>query len=375
MNIGIVVPYFTPYVRGNEYGLAQGLSRFGHNITIITSTARAPREKAIADTAPPGTNIDFDVRYLPVLVDMGDNPIVSGVKKHIRGQDIVMLQEDYPLICHKAYSAAREYDIPVILSSERTYSPENNAKRYALKLLDATTNRKLRNGADALTAHCTAAKEFMIEELGVKREITVIHVGVDTGMFRPGQQERKYLTKGDFRILTVARLHRYKGLEYLVEAMETVSKEIPQAHLYILGKGEEEQNLKSLVNKLQLDDTVTFLTKPIPNYEIPQLYAECDIYVQPSIVEPYGIAVVEAMACGKPVIGTSTGGMRDTVLDKETGFLIKPGNPAELAERIVMLRDDELRREKGARARVRAEKEFDWKYITSRYQELIDVIT
>lgn len=375
MNIGIVVPYFTPYVRGNEYGLAQSLSRLGHNITIITSTARAPREKAITDTAPRGINIDFDVRYLPVLVDIGDNPIVSGVKKHILGQDIVMLQEDYPLICHKAYSAAREYDIPVILSSERTYSPENIAKRYALKLLDTTTNRKLRNGADALTAHCTAAKEFIIEELGVKREIAVIHVGVDTGMFRPGQQGRKYFTKGDFRILTVARLHRYKGLEYLVEAMETVSKEIPKVHLYILGKGEEEQNLKSLVNKLQLDGAVTFLTKPVPNYEIPQLYAECDIYVQPSTVEPYGIAVLEAMACGKPVVGTSTGGMRDTVLDEETGFLAKPGNPAELAKRIAMLRDDGLRRELGARARARVEKEFDWKYIASLYQELINVIT
>lgn len=375
MNIGIVVPYFTPYVRGNEYGLAQGLTHLGHKITIITSTARAPREKAITDTVSHGDNIDFDVRYLPVLIDVGDNPIVSGIKDHIRGQDIVMLQEDYPLICHKAYSAAREYDIPVILSSERTYSPENIAKRYALKLLDATTNRKLRDGADALTAHCSAAKEFIIEELGVKREITVIHVGVDTDLFRPGLSGRKYLAKGDFRILTVARLHRYKGLEYLVEAMETVSKEIPQAHLYILGKGEEEQNLKSLVNKLQLNDAVTFLTNTVPNYEIPKLYSECDIYIQPSIVEPYGIAVVEAMACGKPVIGTKIGGMRDTVLDEETGFLVKPGDPAELAGRITMLRDDELRRELGARARARVEKEFDWKYIASRYQELIDVIT
>jgi glycosyltransferase involved in cell wall biosynthesis len=157
--------------------------------------------------------------------------------------------------------------------------------------------------------------------------------------------------------------------------METVKKEIPQAHLYILGKGEEEQNLNSLVNKLQLNDAITFLTKPVPNYEIPQLYAECDIYVQPSIVEPYGIAVVEAMACGKPVVGTNVGGMRDTVLDKETGFLVKPRNPVELAGRITMLRDDELRREKGARARARVEKEFDWEYIASRYQELIDVIT
>ncbi len=366
MNIGIVVPYFTPYVRGNEYGLAQGLTRLGHNITIITSAARAPREKAITDTASQDTNIDFEVRYLPVLIDIGDNPIVSGVKDHIKGQDIVMLQEDYPLICHKAYSAARKYNIPTILSSERTYYPDNTAKRCALKVLDATTNKKLRNAVDVLTAHCTAAKEFMINELGVEQEITVIHVGVDAQLFRPKRSELKYLHQGDFKILTTARLHKYKGLNYLIEAMKIIRKEMPDAHLYILGKGKEEQNLKSLTNKLKLNSVVTFLTKPIPNQEMPSLYAECDAYVQPSIIEPYGIAVLEAMACGKPVVGTRVGGMKDTI-SKETGFLAEPGNPEEITKYLKLLSNEDIRSRMGMSARRRAVEEFDWSRIAPKY--------
>ncbi|MDD5617219.1 MAG: glycosyltransferase family 4 protein, partial [Candidatus Methanoperedens sp.] len=344
MNIAIIVPYFTPYVRGNEYGLAHSLAKLGHTVTIITSSARAPRENMLKNAAlNKMPDLNFNVKYLPSVIDLGDNPIITGIKNYIAGQDLVMLQEDYPLICHQAFNTAKKFGIPTILSSERTYYPENKAKRLALKLLDATTNKKLRNGVDVLTAHCTAAKEYMNNELGAKRKITVINVGVDTQLFRPVQSEVKYLNKGEFKILTVARLHKYKGLNYLIAAMETIREEIPEVHLYIMGKGQEERNLRRLADKLQLNSIITFLTKPIPNYEMPELYSQCDIYVQPSIIEPYGIAVLEAMACGKPVVGTNVGGMRDTINEK-TGFLADPGNSEEIAEYIKILYDENKRK-------------------------------
>ena len=374
MNIGIVVPYFTPYVRGNEYGLAQSLTDLGHNVTIVTSTAKAPREKAINATAQ-GEHLDFSVEYLPTLIDIGDNPIVAGIDKHIRNHDVVMLQEDYPFICHRAYAAARKLGIPTILSSERTYYPESIVKRYALSVLDATVNKKLRDGVDILTAHCMASREFMIGELGVRREIRVLHVGVDTELFRPIQSEGRYLTGGEggFRILTTARLHRYKGLLYLLEAMKRIREEMHDAHLYIIGKGPEEQNLKNLTEKLRLNDVVTFLTRPIPNHEMPELYAECDLYVQPSIVEPYGIAVLEAMACGKPVVGTRVGGMLDTVKDGETGYVVPAKNSIELAERIMRIAvNTNISTEMGRAARDRAVELFDLKVIGSKYMELLD---
>lgn len=373
MNICIVVPYFTPYVRGNEYGLAQSLTDLGHNVTIVASTAKAPREKAINAVAQ-GEHPDFSVEYLPALIDMGDNPIIAGIAKHIRNHDVVMLQEDYPFICHRAYAAARKFGIPTILSSERTYHPESIVKRYALSVLDATVNKKLRDGVDILTAHCTAAREFMIGELRVRRETKVIHVGVDTELFRPTESEGKYLTEGGFRILTTARLHRYKGLLYLLEAMKRIREEVSDAHLYVIGKGPEERNLKNLTEKLELDSVVTFLTRSVPNHEMPALYAECDLYVQPSIVEPYGIAVLEAMACGKPVVGTRIGGMLDTVKDGGAGFLVESADSGELAERIIMLSDRRLCGEFGQDARRRMESKFDWRCIADEYLEVIDAI-
>lgn len=374
MRIGIVVPYFTPYINGNEYGLAKSLSFLGHKVTVITSTAKAPREKKVVNSknSNAGSDLSFSVNYLPTSLDFADNPIVLGSASLFRDYDILMLQEDYPYICHKVYRIAKKYGIPMVLSSERTYYPDNQVKLYALKVLDATINKSLRNGVDVLTAHCTAAKDFMSAELGVKREIRVVNVGVDSEIFKPLPSPNRYLKKGDLKILTVARLHEYKGLEFLLKAMKKVIKQIPEAHLYILGKGPEEQNLKTLKEYLNLNSHVTFISESIPNYKMSELYAECDIYVQPSIIEPYGIAVLEAMGCGKPVVGTKVGGMLDTIKDKECGFLVDSRSSDQLAEKILLLGNETLREDFGKAARKRVQDKFDLLKIANEYQKILD---
>jgi len=367
MKLCIVVPYFTPYVGGNEYGLAQALSSMGHEVTIITSRGKAPREKMLASENV-STRYKFAVRYLPTILDFADNPVVLGVST--QGCDAVLLQEDYPLVCHQAYSRAKSCGLPTMLSSERTYYPQNIAKRAVLGFLDRTSNRRLREGVDVLTVHCSAAKEFLQNELGVSRDIEVVHTGVDASIFKP-TDGNSYLGAGDPRILTTARLHKYKGLGYLVQAMKVVTEKLPQARLYVLGRGPEEGTLKAQVTGLNLEKHVVFLEKTVPNYEMPHLYSECDIYVQPSVVEPYGIAVLEAMSCGKPVIGTRVGGMLDTIVDGMTGFLVAPRDPSQLAHAIVELSDTGVRHSMGTNARRRIVETFDWMVIAGRYDQLV----
>lgn len=363
MKLCIVVPYFTPYIRSNEYGLAETLTKLGYDVTIIASRGEAPR-----DTKKDSTGVfdyDFKVEYLSTLLNIADNPIVTGL--NLKGYDIVLLQEDYPFICHKAYKEAKKLGIKTILSSERTYYPVG-LKRVVLRYLDRTTNRKLRDGVDILTTHCSEARGFM-KEIGVERDIKIIHVGVDTNLFKPIEIEKKYLLDDRyFNILTVARLHKYKGLEYLIRAIKHVDK----AKLYVLGWGSEEKNLLKLIENLNLESKVEFIPRVIPNYRMPMLYSICDVYVQPSIVEPYGIAVLEAMACGKPVIGTRVGGIIDTIEDQKTGFLIKPRSTKELVEKLEILKDKEIREEMGLRARERAVKNFDWVVIGKEYQKVIE---
>lgn len=366
MKICIASPYFMPLIRSNEYGLAQALIRYGHEVTIITSKSRAPREKMITGQSS-GCQV-FEVKYIPTILNIADNPVVASFDTS--GFDVMLLQEDYPFLCHRAYSSAKKNGIPTILSSERTYYPHNPVKRYVLNILDAWSNRRLREGADALTAHCTAAREFMTKELGVKRKIEVIPVGVDTGLFKPKPSQNKYLQDGDVKLLTVARLHPYKGIEYLIRSMEIVGKKKPGAKLYIMGKGHEEKRLRTMA-ELSGSKNVEFIEYVLPNDMMPDLYAECDIYVQPSIIEPYGIAVLEAMACGRPVIGTRVGGMLDTIENGKTGFLVEPENAEALADAIMQMHDASIRKMMGEAARKRAVEVFDWDFIGRKYLELI----
>ena len=367
MKLCIVVPYFTPFVRGNEYGLAESLTKLGYDVTIVASKGKAPRE--VKKDFSGDFGFKFTVKYLPTILDIGENPFVSGL--NLEGYDVALLQEDYPFICHKAYAEAKKYGIKTILSLVRGYYPKSY-KGVFLKLFDQLKNKELRVGADVLTARCSATKDFMESELGVKRAIEIMYSGVDTDLFKPlAEPSGKYLAEGGFKILTIARLHKYKGLEYLIEAMKLLQDQMSEARLYILGKGPGEENLQNLVKKLSLEGKVEFIEKPIPNYEMPSLYSECDIYVQPSIIEPYGIAVLEAMACGKPVIGTKVGGMQDTIKEGTTGFLVEPGNAEEMADRIMILKDENKRAEMGKKAREWVVDNFDWMVIGKKYKEVI----
>jgi glycosyltransferase involved in cell wall biosynthesis len=143
------------------------------------------------------------------------------------------------------------------------------------------------------------------------------------------------------------------------------------AKLYLLGKGEEESRLRKLAKDLGVSEYVEFVTTPIPNEDMPHVYSLCDIYVQPSVIEPYGIAVLEAMACGKPVVGTNVGGMLDTIEHGKSGFRAEPANPKELAKYIIKLNDNKLRKKMGKNARKRA-KLFDWIKIGKKYIKLIE---
>ncbi len=374
MNICIISPFFMPFVKSSEYGLAQTLTEFGHNVMILTSTSKAMRETMVTKKKYKDEP-EFKVKYL-TSIDFAENPIVPSVFFHVlKGNyDVVMLREDYPFICHMAYFAAKVKGIATVLTTERTYYP-SSFKGFFLKFFDITINKVLRNGVDAYTAHCTAAKDFAEKYLGTLRTIAVIPPGIDTDLFKPLIiTNSTYLKYGHPKLLTVARLHEYKGLKYLIKSLADVAKSNTEIKLYIMGKGPEKKNLEKLINELNLDDNVVFLNIAIPNNEMPQLYSECDIYVQPSIIEPFGIAVLEAMACGKAVIGTKTGGMMDTIIDGVTGFSVSAANSEDLSRAIIKLINNRtLLVQTGVAARKESLR-YDYQIISRQYLTVINGI-
>ncbi|HWQ59770.1 MAG TPA: glycosyltransferase [Candidatus Fimivivens sp.] len=194
-----------------------------------------------------------------------------------------------------------------------------------------------------------------MEDLGLGcAGIQVIHPGIHLGDFAPG-------TKSDSPVvLYLGRLKAYKSVDVLIRAFRAVLEERPEAKLVIAGSGEEERYLKRLARDLRLsDDQVSFLGK-VTEAQKRELLRSSWVVVNPSFMEGWGIVVIEANACGTPVIASDIPGLRDSVRDASTGYLVKYGDSDAFATKILsVIRDAELRDRLGRNAREWA-KGFDW---------------
>jgi glycosyltransferase involved in cell wall biosynthesis len=205
-------------------------------------------------------------------------------------------------------------------------------------------------------------------DLGIKEEkITVIPNGVDLKLFDSIRAE-----KVPNQILYVGRLVDFKHVDWLIEAFALVLKEVPDAKLKIVGGGPERERLEELVRKLGLQARVTF-TGVTPTYEaVTRYYRESEVFVLPSTVEGEAIVLKEAMAASLPLIAMNTpgSGVLSLARDGENGFLLEPGRPELIAEKLIqLLKDENLRKRMGEAGRKFVEK-FDWDVIADRTLEV-----
>ena len=196
-----------------------------------------------------------------------------------------------------------------------------------------------RHAAVCIGASSAVGKYF--KEIGCK-DVEVIPNGVDLKKFE-GLSRRKSRRRlgldGEFAIMTVARLEKVKGINYLIEAMLRLNLNGERFSLLIIGEGSERKNLESLVEKLNLKEKVKFLGE-IPNEKVPEYLAAADCFILPSLREGFGIVILEAQAAGVPVIGTKVGGILDLIEDGATGLLVAPGNASQIQEAVIKIQSE-----------------------------------
>jgi len=201
---------------------------------------------------------------------------------------------------------------------------------------------------------------------GVGRErITLIPSGVDCDRFRPPDEAVRHqarsalaLASGDIAVGTVGMLEPRKGHRCLIEATALArSLAVEGTHLgcFIAGGGSLEAALANQIKAQEAAGVPSGTTRMLGACNDPYpLLAALDIFVMPSLAEGLGVAALEAMACGLPVIASAAGGLRDLVTHRTTGLLVPPGDAAALAQAIVELATDrELRTSMGSAGRAR----------------------
>jgi glycosyltransferase involved in cell wall biosynthesis len=234
--------------------------------------------------------------------------------------------------------------------------------------------KKVLNEADVVMAASRATFQEVCKIVNKTDKAHLIPNGVDTDRFNPSLNcsdiKRKLGIEGG-TVIFALRTHEPKyGLEHLIKAIPIVAKEKNDAFFVIGGDGSLRHYHEQLAVKLDVREKVIFTGK-IPQSDTPYYYAMSDIVAVPSLQEGFGLVVSEAMACGKPVIGTNVGGIPDQIVDGYNGFLVEPRNPVQIADRVLWLIDNpkEARR-MGANGRKLVEEKFS---IDNRIDKIIQL--
>ncbi len=175
-------------------------------------------------------------------------------------------------------------------------------------------------------------------------KVSVLPNTFESSRFQPATKPSYLLDKYGLKpeqpiILTVARLaeaQRYKGYDQILQALPHIRQIIPDVHYVIVGKGNDKSRIEQMIAQLELQDCVT-LAGFVPDEQLCDYYNLCDVFAMPSKREGFGIVYLEALACGKPVLGGNQDGAIDALCHGELGALVNPDNVEEIARTLVQI--------------------------------------
>lgn len=291
---------------------------------------------------------------------------------------LVMIRKIKPDIIHAHWSLPqgligivlkKVFNVPCVTSIHGT--DMHGLRSRIFKAL----NRMVIGNSDACTANSRATAR-LARQVGANANIEVVPMGVDTDYFSKAQNivslKRRFEVEGPV-ILFVGRLIDLKGIVYLINAMPAIVQRFPATKAFIIGSGPMKDALVGLTENLALQKNVVFINQMAQEDLVP-FYSMADVFVLPSIVnesgetEGLGVVLLEAMACGLPVIGSNVGGIPDIISHGETGLLARQKDAQDLSNQIFKLFTDEGLRKKVIRnARNLIETQFSWAVVAEHF--------
>ncbi len=230
--------------------------------------------------------------------------------------------------------------------------------------------RRVLNGSVFVIANSRNTEKILREQWGVlEKRVRILYPGVDVTRFVPAPRDAtaRAALGWDHRpvVLTVGRLQRRKGHDQMIRALRTVRLTAPDVLYAIIGGGEERECLQAIIDDEGQGGHVQFLGE-LEDDALVKCYQQCDLFALPNRqdgedIEGFGMVLVEAQACGKPVIAGASGGTAETLEEGKTGRVVACEDSHVLAAVVAeLLADEPLRLRMGKAARERAVSKFDW---------------
>lgn len=363
---------YVPEIGGvqlNTHRLAKQLLRMGQEIEVLTKAKTLPRRYTVEG---------ISILALPFYLFRGSIKSLFGFLFSLAvclAYGINIFHRQKPEVVNIHFLGANAFFYRFFTSLKRARlvitlhggleAPKRDLELtegyWEARILNRTARRMLQraNTIICISRYVRDKVADLMPEL--KDKCMIIPIGVD-----PSRSEALVRKRRGF-ILGAGRLSHEKGFDVLIKAFRSISEEFPESELIIAGEGEEQTSLDSLVKDMALRDKVRFLGG-IDQGEVRELLRQCAMCVVPSRIESFGSIILEAMAEGAPVIGTSCGGIPEIIEDGKTGFLVPADNAPELARAIKhLLRNPEVGAAVAGKAREEMAGKYDWAMIAEQY--------
>jgi glycosyltransferase involved in cell wall biosynthesis len=298
-------------------------------------------------------------------------------REEIKSFDIIHLHEYRTFQNIVIHHHARKHDIPYVLQVHGSL-PRIGAWRRLKSIYDVLFGYRLLRDASKVIA-LTRVEAEQYRSMGVPEEkISIIPNGIDLSEYADlspkGSFKKKFGIPEDKKIiLYLGRIHKIKGIDFLIKAYAYLKNKMNFKDAVLVIAGPDDGYLseaKALAYTLGVSDSVMFVG-PLYGGDKLAAYVDSDLYVLPSRYEIWGLTVLEAYACGKPVIASNVAGLKDLVLNNETGLLFEAGNFKQMAEKMLyLLTDKDKAMEIGKKAKMIVEAKFSIKIVIDMLEGL-----
>ena len=358
--------------------LARRLGAMGHEVDVFTRRDGArpptvvPFDKGVRvvnlDAGPPKSL--FKDELLPFMAEFHDALYAFAEG----GASYDLVHANFWMSGWVACEAKRDLGLPFA----QTFHALGEIKRREQGAMDTSPperpaiEARVLTETDLVLATCPAEREDLLDLYGADPgRISLVPCGVDARRFRPVDrgEARHRLGLGEGpTVVYVGRIVPRKGVDTVLEALALLPDRL-DARLAIVGgdpgAAQEVARLGALTERLGLEERVAFAGGR-PQGELRLHYSAADAAVSVPHYEPFGMTPLEAMACATPVVGSRVGGIKTSVADGETGFLVPPKDPEALARRLLrLLSDATLRDRMGRAARRRVEQHYTWERVAA----------
>ena len=254
---------------------------------------------------------------------------------------------------------------PLVLTTHQPPTETAFKSKLLMKVYNRSLGRLSLRKADRIIAVTRLEADFLVKAAGADPDkITVIPEGVDLGLFKP---KTNGLASENI-VLFVGRIAPEKGLMHLIKAIPRVAKVFPSTSVLIVGEDQGiQKDLTKTAEKLKVEKIVHFLG-PKFGRELVGTYRKARLFVLPSLYETFGLAVLEAMATGLPIVATRVGGIPELVEEGRNGILVNPGEHEALAEAIIKFLSDFELSSRISKMNAMKAKQYSWKNIAEKIE-------